>query len=361
MALRLALRRAHLQRTLCPPVSRGYATVQPVTIAAQPPKPPAPEKVEVAPPLSAPTALDALILTELRKTPTASLPSLAQQFDDNAGKVLASPLAYESRPSVDRKVSFSENENSVVMLAHAAQDAEHWKVNICSAFAVNAPNEDAAEPGKAVLVTCAHTLQAIRHAPLLASATSSEVPDLKSSVRSGTYVLSQETDKERPTFHSVDNILSSLPRPDLLVLSANSGAGRKMKTLPVSPYPAQPGAAIRAHFVVDTEPDEPGWHPWIGGLWSKWVRGTVLGYRDFAGREATPGTYDALSHLLFEPIPTPGSSGGPIVDEESGAVVGIVLGSRMDNRIEGMRGWGVPAEMIFEMFSLPGLKLKNSP
>jgi len=97
----------------------------------------------------------------------------------------------------------------------------------------------------------------------------------------------------------------------------------------------------------------------VEGMWSKWLKGTVLRYRDYAGREAKPGTYDALNHLLFEPLPTPGSSGGPIVDEESGAVVGMMLGTRMDNRVEGMRGWGVPAETIFEMFSLPGLKLKK--
>jgi hypothetical protein len=53
--------------------------------------------------------------------------------------------------------------------------------------------------------------------------------------------------------------------------------------------------------------------------------------------------------LLFRPLPTPGSSGGPIVDENTGAVVGVMLGSRMDNSVEGMRGWGVPAETIFEV------------
>jgi hypothetical protein len=107
----------------------------------------------------------------------------------------------------------------------------------------------------------------------------------------------------------------------------------------------------------------------VGGSWSKWVQGTVLGYRDFAGREtevcditliscgdpdaSKPGTYDSLSHMLFSALPTPGSSGGPIVDEESGAVVGVMLGTRMDNRVEGVRGWGVPSETIFEMFSSP--------
>lgn len=56
--------------------------------------------------------------------------------------------------------------------------------------------------------------------------------------------------------------------------------------------------------------------------------------------------------MLFKPLPSPGSSGGPIVDEESGAVVGVMLGTRMDNRVEGLRGWGVPSETIFEV-SLP--------
>lgn len=53
--------------------------------------------------------------------------------------------------------------------------------------------------------------------------------------------------------------------------------------------------------------------------------------------------------MLFQPLPTPGSSGGPIVDENTGAVVGIVLGSRMNNSVEGVRGWGVPAEAILEV------------
>lgn len=41
------------------------------------------------------------------------------------------------------------------------------------------------------------------------------------------------------------------------------------------------------------------------------------------------------------------------MDEESGAVVGVMVGTRMDNRVEGVRGWGRPAETIFEV-SLTG-------
>ena len=62
-----------------------------------------------------------------------------------------------------------------------------------------------------------------------------------------------------------------------------------------------------------------------------------------------PGTYDTLSHLLFEPLPTAGSSGGPIIDEETGAVVGVMVGTRMDSQVEGVRGWGVPSEAIFNV------------
>ena len=70
------------------------------------------------------------------------------------------------------------------------------------------------------------------------------------------------------------------------------------------------------------------------------------------------------------------------MDEESGSVIGVVLGAQLVNQVEGVKGWGVPAEMIFEvslsrprktivykftkprrrhhqMFSLPGLKLKS--
>jgi len=52
------------------------------------------------------------------------------------------------------------------------------------------------------------------------------------------------------------------------------------------------------------------------------------------------------------PVPTAGSSGGPIVDEESGAVVGLIRGSKLDSRHEGLRGWAIPAEAIYEVFIL---------
>jgi hypothetical protein len=64
---------------------------------------------------------------------------------------------------------------------------------------------------------------------------------------------------------------------------------------------------------------------------------------------AQPGTYDHLSHILYHPIPSPGSSGSPILDANTGSVVGIVTGAAMVNRVEGRRGFGTPAEALFEV------------
>ena len=42
------------------------------------------------------------------------------------------------------------------------------------------------------------------------------------------------------------------------------------------------------------------------------------------------------------------------MDEDAGVVVGMVLGSQMDgSRVDGMRGWGAPAEVIFEVGFIP--------
>jgi hypothetical protein len=64
--------------------------------------------------------------------------------------------------------------------------------------------------------------------------------------------------------------------------------------------------------------------------------------------------------MHFQPLPTTGSSGGPIVEESTGAVVGVMLGTQMDRSIEGVRGWGVPAETIFEVRAEMSLKYPTS-
>ncbi|KAI0085651.1 hypothetical protein BDY19DRAFT_896116 [Irpex rosettiformis] len=356
MVLRPALSRprlhAHLQRLL----PRCYATVEPVTLLGKAPEPP---QHATSSPLRPPSALDALILSELRSSSGASLPGIVENYNDRAGHVLETSLPYEPRPNATRRVTFNDSDG-VVMVAHAIRHGDEHKVALCTGFALNLNSGGpSGENENTVILSCAHTIEEMRNSRLFASLPvppHTKIHNGSASV-SGSFVMTSSFGNETSMFHPVQNVFSSLHRSDLVLLSTNS----KLSTrpLPVSPYPAQPGAAVRAHVVVQKEPEEGGWSPWIGGTWSKWVRGTVLGYRDFAGREAQPGTYDGLNHMLFKPLPTPGSSGGPIVDEESGAVVGVMLGTRMDNAIEGLRGWGVPSETIFEMFGLPGLKLKR--
>lgn len=106
---------------------------------------------------------------------------------------------------------------------------------------------------------------------------------------SGSFILTSSAGRHSPVFYPLRAVLSALHRSDLLLLSASvpsPPSSAPLRSLPVSPYPAQPGTAVRAHVVVHKEPEEGGWRPWVGGTWSKWVRGTILGYRDFAGREA---------------------------------------------------------------------------
>ena len=88
-----------------------------------------------------------------------------------------------------------------------------------------------------------------------------------------------------PAAYPIVSVLSSLHRSDMILLSPPRMQAA-LRSLPLSPYPVPAGTAIRAHFVSETRPKEDGWEPWIGGTWSKWVQGTVLGYRDFSGREA---------------------------------------------------------------------------
>ncbi|SPO21683.1 uncharacterized protein UTRI_01166_B [Ustilago trichophora] len=73
-----------------------------------------------------------------------------------------------------------------------------------------------------------------------------------------------------------------------------------------------------------------------------------------AGREVM----ESQTRKPLPNFPPPGSSGGPVVDVESGSVVGVVRGHKM-SALEGRRGDAVPAEKVFEFFALPGLGRKN--
>lgn len=208
----------------------------------------------------------------------------------------------------------------------------------------------------------------------------------------------------RGHMYPVQRLMSYMPNADLALfqlaedavqLDPATGQLRPVRdatlaTLPVSPYPA----------VVDTELSVcsfGGWMPRGTGSTSdlifqflhedvvrnRWVRATLVGYRDPIGRQAETGTYDELAQLDFilnlespenpasvkdaakvssASFPMPGSSGGPVVDINTGSVVGIVRGQR-SSELGDSRGDAVPAEKIFEctfepltaVFSLPGI------
>lgn len=189
--------------------------------------------------------------------------------------------------------------------------------------------------------------------------------------------------------YPISTILSYLPSSDLVLFQLHEDAfsidqesGRicsakehKIRTLPVSPYPA----------VVDTELSVSSFGGWIPTgkkstsckschfhhadiARNRWARATLVGYRDPIGRQAETGTYDELAQLDFilkreSPatpyslktiaaqssgmFPLPGSSGGPVVDVDTGSVVGIVRGQRT-SKLGDSRGDAVPSEKVFE-------------
>ncbi|KAG2023780.1 hypothetical protein CC2G_001395 [Coprinopsis cinerea AmutBmut pab1-1] len=330
------------------------ATVSPHVIPqTQPPPPPKPAEPFVE--SSKTPFIDSRVLRALTAQPPATtLHDIISHYLDETGNVLDVTLPYEPTPSKERRVQFDDDESSreVVTVAHCAKDGDNHKVTLSSGFGLNVPGwkED-----ETLIVTCAHTLEEIRQSPLLQM---KEIPPSNPHpILTGTFICigSGASLKVYPA----SRIVSALPRSDIVLLSVPLPPGT-LKSLPLSPYPAPLNTPILAHFVSPTPVHGAGdWKPWIGDTYGAWKHGRVVGYRDFSGRETQPGTYDALSHMLFTPFPTAGSSGGPVVDAETGAVVGVMLGSRMDNAIAGVKGWGVPSETIFEMFSLPGLEGKK--
>lgn len=201
--------------------------------------------------------------------------------------------------------------------------------------------------------------------------------------------------------YTTTTVASSLPSADLLILNLSStplrnptytlpiGASApastvdpappvpRLRTLPLSPYPAPVGTPIACLAYTNPARKDDEAPPA-----REWTFGRVTEYRDRAGREAkvslfgvayhrhprthpTPttttqtGTYDDLALMHMTTLPRHGSSGGPLVDVDSGAVVGIIRGSTHAYGDRAARGFATPAERVFELFQLPGFKPKS--
>lgn len=299
----MLLSRSHLRyNNLLSSLTRAYATVDSATIVARPPRPPVPPAQEPDPR----SAIDSHILAALPKPGQTSLPELITQYVDRSGHVLDFSLPYEHFPVANRRTDFDARpeDSAVSVIAHCARDGGVHKITLCSGFALEGPGH---REGESLILTCAHTLEEassrlkcvcsrirltgsglrqIRRSPILRLPSKHSPPrEFNTSHTSGTFVITEGSisGPSSTCLYPISSVLSSLRRSDLLLLSKT---GPPQNALPVSPYPAPQHTRIRAHFVVDRKPDESGWMPWVGGMWSKWVRGSVLGYRDFAGREA---------------------------------------------------------------------------
>ncbi|KAF8302596.1 hypothetical protein DL93DRAFT_2090554 [Clavulina sp. PMI_390] len=326
-----------------------------------------------------------------------NIPSLAKllaEYDENSGRVLDRILPGQVTTPLEQRPNFDAQDNivfplsnelstsPVAMVAHVAYDMvkETEKIALCSGFFIRSEPQDEGElPNRGtkpanqapLLVSCGHTLEEMRRSDILSSA----------NCLSATLVLVPSSTGRLVTYYA-SSIPSSLPLSDLALFSvspAYKDASARLRTLPVNPYPATESTAIRIHLAsfsdsASISADDHTTHENDPLVRSEWENGSILGYRDRDGREAfvrapfihsvsalipfvfiQPGTYDSLAHILYRPIPTPGSSGGPIIDAETMSVIGIVTGDAMVNRVEGRRGFGTPAEALFEMFSLPGL------
>ncbi|BGP26481.1 hypothetical protein JCM10295v2_005434 [Rhodotorula toruloides] len=160
---------------------------------------------------------------------------------------------------------------------------------------------------------------------------------------------------------TVSSLISSLSESDLLLLrlcpapiNPSALPVWPLRPLPINPYPSPPSTSISVHHYLNP----------LSRLRRKlqklpereWLEGEVREYRDPIGRTAEVGTYDTLQSMMISCTPTPGSSGGPVVDRETGSVVGVTRGSTHKYGDRQSFGLATPAERIYDMFPLPGFK-----
>ncbi|KAE8210113.1 hypothetical protein CF327_g5973 [Tilletia walkeri] len=297
----------------------------------------------------------ARIIANSSTTSTATVEHLQERYNTRAGKQLTIELPYESTPTPERRVpgtspsstAQADEDDGVLLLAYISDlDASRPKVSLCSAFpiAVDASQLDPVENEPvgqgALAITCAHTLTTAL--PEHPSKGGEQTPSVALALT------------RRGHVYAVRTLLSSLPQSDILLLQlseqpilspskpAPQGQGffarnriappsfaptshehvvPSLRTLPLSPYPAQPDEVIlvssfdgwdaSAHSqnspggaydaaegsgraVVDSK-----------GAMKRWGEARILEYKDGAGREARVGTYDDLHQLDFRLLSAP--------------------------------------------------------
>ncbi|GAA5935069.1 hypothetical protein JCM3775_004692 [Rhodotorula graminis] len=338
--------------------------------------PPPPRRVAPAPPSPAPAqraddleraaTLDTFLLRTLAQlsqrgaaaSTGVDLHTLLRQHREREGTVLSdATLSYEPTPGPSRRVRLDgragsasggggsgvvDEQDGTVVVAHVLGGKEP-RVSVCSGFALG---KSAGGEGQLIL-TAAHTLESLQKS---LHATDPVVP-------SATFVLASSGH-----VWTCSSLASSSSSADVLLLrlstspinASSSAPTPPLRTLPINPYPPPPSSEVALHTYINPlsrlrrklarEPERA------------WTRGRIAEYKDGMGRTAEVGTYDELAAMWLDCHPTEGSSGGPVVDCESGSVVGVTRGSTHAHGERGAYGFATPAERIFELFRLPGFK-----
>ncbi|GAA5850255.1 hypothetical protein JCM3766R1_001375 [Sporobolomyces carnicolor] len=317
-----------------------------------------------------------------------TVPNLIRQVRDKSGKVVepnVATLPHEPIPHPNRRVDVptraklldddeNEDDDGVVVVAHVVVGRDRRTVSVSSGFAIGVP---ASNQIGSIVLTCCHPLDDVdRH---LKESTTTPFD-------SATLILTSRGDT-----YTVDSVLSSLPNSDLVLLSLSKNplplssspslsslrpletntkehGHHELRSLAINPYPAStetttistrsyvnPFVRLRrrrrlAARARDQDRDRD----------REWTElGRIVEYRDSIGRKlAEPGTQDEdLALFTMTTIPTQGSSGGPVVDVETGTVVGVTRGSTHKYGDRTAYGFATPAERILDMFSLPGFSL----
>ncbi|GAA5836691.1 hypothetical protein JCM5353_003014 [Sporobolomyces roseus] len=300
------------------------------------------------------------ILSQLPDQTHLNLEQLIQDSKEKAGTILDdTSLNYESTPIPSRRVKTSgtsttgsdTEQDGIVVVAHVV-GGEKTRVNVSTGFVVG---DETKEGQGRMIITCSHTLNQIEgHFNRTKSTSSSSSPSATLILTSSGHV------------YTVSSLLSSLPSSDLLLLRLSpspisspptSPSCPPLRSLPINPYPAPTSSSISAHTYLNP----------LSRLTRKlrklpeqaWEEGRIVEYKDSMGGKSETGTYDELSSFWMSCVPTSGSSGGPVVDNESGSVVGVTRGSTHKYGERTSYGFATPAERILDMFALPGFKSQS--
>ncbi|KAI8803097.1 hypothetical protein BJ742DRAFT_743177 [Cladochytrium replicatum] len=282
-------------------------------------------------------AAESIVGTSANVGSWTPLPTLLRQIESNYNKVHDARLPYRPSAGPDpahdladlgigrASATMTRRANtSILTLGHVVVPGKRMKerVVVSTGFVVMEGN---------LAVTCLHTFEEI-------------YPVVPSEKDQPSLVVATTSDG---TVYPVVEIQSCLRELDLVLLRLGppilqpSIPPLPLVPLAVSPFPTPTGSRVFAYQLESRSDDL-----------SLWQSCSVVGYKDQIGREAKTGTYDFLAELTVSATVSPGSSGGPIVDEH-GAVVGVIRGNVL-SRSQGTHcGFATPAERIFEMFKFP--------